>query len=106
MENKKKHFELRMKLMKNLRTFTLFMLLGTIAFAVSSCSDDDDSTKFDYGTVTGIVTDENNTPIGGVAVTISDVEGSTTTGADGKYSFPNVPIDKRAITFTLNSATL
>lgn len=100
MENKKKNFELRMKLMKNLWTFTLFMLLGTIAFTVSSCSDDDDSTKLDYGTVTGIVTDENNTPIGGVAVTISDVEGSTTTGADGKYSFPNVPMDKRAITFT------
>jgi len=100
MENKKNYFELRMKLMKNLWTFTLFMLLGTIAFTVSSCSDDDDSTKLDYGTVTGIVTDENNTPIGGVAVTISDVEGSTTTGADGKYSFPNVPMDKRAITFT------
>lgn len=100
MKNKKNYFELRMKLMKNLRTFTLFMLLGTIAFTVSSCSDDDDSTKFDYGTVTGIVTDENNTPISGVVVTISDVEGSTTTGADGKYSFPNVPMDKRAITFT------
>ena len=100
MENKKNYFELRMKLMKNLWTFTLFMLLGTIAFTVSSCSDDDDSTKLDYGTVTGIVTDENNTPIGGVAVTISDVEGATTTGADGKYSFPNVPMDKRAITFT------
>lgn len=100
MENKKNYFELRMKLMKNLWTFTLFMLLGTIAFTVSSCSDDDDSTKLDYGTVTGLVTDENNTPIGGVAVTISDVEGSTTTGADGKYSFPNVPMDKRAITFT------
>lgn len=89
-----------MKLMKNLRTFTLFMLLGTISFTVSSCSDDDDSTKFDYGTVTGIVTDENNMPIGGVAVTISDVEGSTTTGVDGKYSFSNIPMDKRAITFT------
>ena len=73
MENKKNYFELRMKLMKNLWTFTLFMLLGTIAFTVSSCSDDDDSTKLDYGTVTGLVTDENNTPIGGVAVTISDV---------------------------------
>ena len=99
-EKQKKNFELRMKLMKNLRTFTLFMLLGTIAFTVSSCSDDDDSTEFDYGTVTGIVTDENNTPINGVAVTISDVEGFTTTDADGKYSFSNVPMDKRAITFT------
>lgn len=100
MKNKKLYFELRMKLMKNLRTFTLFMLVGTIMFTASSCSDDDDSTKFDYGTVTGIVTDESNTPVSGVTVTISDVEGSTTTGADGKYSFPNVPMDKRAITFT------
>ena len=100
MKNKKLYFELRMKLMKNLRTFTFFMLVGAIAFTTSSCSDDDDSTKSDYGTVTGMVTDENNTPINGVAVTISDVEGSTATGADGKYSFSNVPMDKRTITFT------
>ena len=100
MKNKKLYFELRMKLMKNLRTFTFFMLVGAIAFTTSSCSDDDDSTKSDYGTVTGMVTDENNTSISGVAVTISDVEGSTATGADGKYSFSNVPMDKRTITFT------
>ena len=100
MKNKKLYFELRMKLMKNLRTFTFFMLAGAIAFTTSSCSDDDDSTKSDYGTVTGMVTDENNTSISGVAVTISDVEGSTATGADGKYSFSNVPMDKRTITFT------
>lgn len=100
MKNKKLYFELRMKLMKNLRTFTFFMLVGAIAFTTSSCSDDDDSTKSDYGTVTGMVTDENNTPISGVAVTISDVEGSTATGADGKYSFSNAPMDKRTITFT------
>ena len=91
MKNKKLYFELRMKLMKNLRTFTFFMLVGVIAFTTSSCSDDDDSTKSDYGTVTGMVTDENNASISGVAVTISDVEGSTATGADGKYSFSNVP---------------
>lgn len=100
MKNKKLYFELRMKLMKNLRTFTFFMLVGVIAFTTSSCSDDDDSTKSDYGTVTGMVTDENNASISGVAVTISDVEGSTATGADGKYSFSNVPMDKRTITFT------
>ena len=63
MKNKKLYFELRMKLMKNLRTFTFFMLAGAIAFTTSSCSDDDDSTKSDYGTVTGMVTDENNTPL-------------------------------------------
>lgn len=99
MKNKKLYFELRMKLMKNLRTFTLFMLVGTIVFTASSCSDDDDSTKFDSGTVTGIVTDESNMPVSDVTVTISDVEGSATTGTDGKYSFPSVPMDKRAITF-------
>lgn len=100
MKNKKLYFELRMKLMKNLRTFTLFMLVGTIVFTASSCSDDDDSAKFDSGTVTGIVTDENSLPISDVTITISDVEGSATTGTDGKYSFSNVPMDKRAITFT------
>ena len=49
MKNKKLYFELRMKLMKNLRTFTFFMLAGAIAFTTSSCSDDDDSTKSEYG---------------------------------------------------------
>lgn len=100
MKNKKLYFELRMKLMKNLRLFTFFTLVGAIVLTISSCSDDDDSTKSDYGTVTGIITDENNTPISGVTVTISDVEGATTTGSDGKYTFSNVPMDKRAITFT------
>ena len=74
--------------------------MWAIVLTISSCSDDDDSTKSDYGTVTGIITDENNTPISGVTVTISDVEGATTTGSDGKYTFSNVPMDKRAITFT------
>lgn len=89
-----------MKRIRILRTFMFAILLGTIVSVVSSCSDDDESTKFDYGTVTGIVTDENDMPISDVTVTVSDVEGSVTTGTDGKYTFQNVPMDKRAITFT------
>lgn len=89
-----------MKRIRILRTFVFAFLLGTIVSFASSCSDDDDSVKVDYGTVNGIVTDLQGNPVSGVDVTISDVEGSVTSGADGKFSFPNVSMEKHAVSFT------
>lgn len=89
-----------MKRIRILRTFMFVFLLGTIVSFASSCSDDDESAKVDYGTVSGIVTDLDGNPIEGVAVTISDTEGSATTGADGKYTFSNVSMEKHAVIFT------
>ncbi|WP_029906843.1 carboxypeptidase-like regulatory domain-containing protein [Prevotella sp. 10(H)] len=88
-----------MKRIRILRTFVFAVLLGTIV-SFASCSDDDESVNVDFGTVTGTVTDLMDNPISGVTVTISDVEGSVTTGSDGKYSFPNVSMEKHAVSFT------
>ncbi|NDV77594.1 carboxypeptidase-like regulatory domain-containing protein [Dysgonomonas sp. 511] len=88
-----------MKRIRILRTFMFAFLLGTIVSLASSCSDDDDSTIVGYGTVSGTVTDLMGSPISGVEVTITDVEGSATTGSDGKYTFSNVSMEKHAVSF-------
>jgi len=89
-----------MKRIRILRTFVFAFLLGTIVSFASSCSDDDDSVKVGSGTVSGIISDLLGNPISGVEVTISDVEGSVTSGSDGKFTFPNVSMEKHAVLFT------
>ncbi len=89
-----------MKRIRILRTFVFAVLLGAIASVAGSCSDDDEKVNVGNGTVTGIVTDIAGTPLADVAVTVSDMEGSVNTGVDGKYTFQNVPMDKRAVVFT------
>lgn len=88
-----------MKRIRLLRTFVFAFLLGAIVSFASSCSDDNDSLKIDYGIVSGTVTDLTGNPISGVEVTISDVEGSVTTESDGKYSFSNISMEKHAVIF-------
>lgn len=89
-----------MKRIRILRTFVFAVLLGAIASVAGSCSDDDEKVNVGIGTVTGIVTDITGTPLADVTVTVSDMEGSVSTGVDGKYTFQNVPMDKRAVVFT------
>lgn len=90
-----------MKRIRILRTLMFAFLLGSIVSLASSCSDDDDkSENVGLGVVSGTVTDLDGIPISGVAVTVSGIEGSVSTGSDGKYTFPNVPMDKHAVVFT------
>lgn len=89
-----------MNLTKILRTFLFAALLGTLIFIVSSCSKDDESVNIVYGTVTGIVLDELEKPIADVTITVSGVEGTVTSGSDGKYSFGNVPVGSHAVSFS------
>jgi len=89
-----------MKRIRILRTFAFALLLSTIVSFASSCSDDDDVKNVGNGTVSGIVTDDANAPIPDVTVTVSGMEGSTSTAADGKYTFPNVSMEKHAVIFT------
>lgn len=91
-----------MKASKILRTFAFAALLGGAVITTVSCTDKEEQAT-EFGTVTGIVTDEYeaNAPIAGVTVTLKDLEGSATTGSDGKYTFPNVPIGSSyAVVFT------
>lgn len=89
-----------MNLTKILRTFLVAALLGSLVFIVSSCNDDDKATSVDYGTVTGVVTDDNGAAVAGVTVALTGVDGTVTTGADGKYVMSNVPIESHAVTFS------
>ncbi|MCD7970107.1 MAG: carboxypeptidase-like regulatory domain-containing protein [Alistipes sp.] len=76
------------------------MLIGLFAVATVSCSDDDENGNVGYGTVTGIVTDYEDTPLDGVTVSVQDMDATATTASDGSYTIQNVPMDSRVITFT------
>lgn len=88
-----------MRRVKHLKNFVLTALLGIMIPIMSSCSDDENSDVVGLGTVTGMIVDDFNAPVSGVTVTITDVEGSVTTGADGKFIFENVPMNRHAVTF-------
>ncbi|MDL2213195.1 carboxypeptidase-like regulatory domain-containing protein [Bacteroides sp. OttesenSCG-928-J23] len=89
-----------MRRIKHVKTFVLAALLGIMIPMMSACSDDENSETVGLGTVTGMIVDDFNDPVSGVTVTITDMEGSETTGSDGKFTFTNVPMDRHAITFT------
>ncbi|MDR0729283.1 MAG: carboxypeptidase-like regulatory domain-containing protein [Prevotellaceae bacterium] len=99
-----------MKAPKFLRTFVFVALLSGAVTTMVSCSEDDDNGGItEFGTVTGTVTDEyDGAPIDGVTVTatITDETGratpigtSVTTGSDGKYTLPNVPVRIVSVSF-------
>lgn len=91
-----------MELIKNLRAFMFAVLLGTVvSFAITSCSDDnDDSTSYAHGTVSGTVTDEVGNPIEGASVVVSGVDNVVTTDNEGFFSVSNVTVQSHSITFT------
>ena len=90
-----------MKKLTKIRRILAFAIMISIAAIISSCSEDNESVTNEVGTVSGTVTDENTgNPIAGVAVTITDVDGTATTGNDGKYTFENVPIGSHAVVFS------
>ncbi|MBQ2225728.1 MAG: carboxypeptidase regulatory-like domain-containing protein, partial [Prevotella sp.] len=81
--------------------FAVFLLLGCLSFLVCSCSDDDNvSANYSTGTVTGIITDDYNTPLEGVAVKVEGTELTTVTNAEGEYTLNGVSVQKNVITFS------
>lgn len=72
------------------------MLLGTLA----SCEKNPQEDNSNKGTIVGTVVDNLDNPVDGVTVTIKDVEGTAVTGADGTFTFKNVPVAKQSLTFT------
>lgn len=89
-----------MKSVKNLRAFLLAALLGTVvSLAITSCSDDnEDSTSYMQGTVSGTVTDEVGNPIEGAKVVVSEINDTVTTDNDGFFSVSNVTVKSHSIT--------
>ena len=67
---------------------------------VQSCSDSDsDGGAVGNGTVSGIVTDEQENPIDGVKVSLHATGASVTTNSAGEYSLPNVPMTSGIIVY-------
>ncbi|MDD3077695.1 MAG: carboxypeptidase-like regulatory domain-containing protein [Paludibacter sp.] len=80
-----------------LRLFLIAAVLGTFVFITGSCSKDDVETNF--GTVTGIVSDELGMPVTGASVTISGIDSTATTDSEGQYTINNVSIEAHSIKF-------
>jgi hypothetical protein len=91
-----------MKLFKFLQIFAFAALLGgAITMTVSCKEDDENQGGNELGTITGTVTDvANGNPIADITVTVSGMDGTVTTGSDGKYTVTNVTIESHAITFS------
>lgn len=82
------------------RFIVLLVSLGTLASLAGSCKDDEDSTNAALGAISGKVVDGDGQPVSGVAITVTDVEGTVTSGSDGTYTVPNVTVETHAVVFT------
>lgn len=85
-----------------LRSFMYVVLLGICIVSLSSCKEDDDPVRIEFGTITGTVTDESGQPIPEVTVTVSGIDEedqTATTGADGSYTVENVSLKTHAVSF-------
>ena len=88
-----------MKRLFNLLTTVL--LLGCVAWVATACSDDDNGkTNLGTGTVTGIITDDYDSPLEGVGVAIEGGSATATTNGSGEFTLNNVAKDKAILTFT------
>lgn len=85
-----------------LRTF-LYVICLVSSFALLSCDDDEEPASPTVGSITGVVTNVDGTPIPDVTVTVSGVneeDVSATTGSDGSFALENVSVKLHAVTFS------
>ncbi len=76
-------------------------LFALLAFTLSACGGGGAGVISVTGTVTGQVTNlDTNSPVAGASVSRSSGSPSTTTGADGRYTLPNVPTGLQTIVAT------
>lgn len=76
--------------------FLFWLILG--ALSLSSCTEEEEITQ---GDIVGVVTDAANgtQPLSGVQVSILPNGASTSTGSDGKFSFPKLEAGEYKIQF-------
>ena len=89
-----------MKLLRRMQIIGFASLLVGAIFVLNSCKNDDGTQSLGVGTIVGTVTEaENDSPIAGVEVSVSGVEGTVSTGSDGRYTVNNVSIASHAVSF-------
>lgn len=80
-----------------MKLIRLAVLLCGVAFAAVSCKDDNSEKILSYGTVSGVVTDDDGAPIGGATISVSDVAQSVQTDADGSYSISEISNERHSV---------
>ena len=97
-----------MKLNQISRALALFFITCGFSFGFASCEDENKGSSddnFAKGTIEGVVTDAQSNPLADVTVTLMktnalrDVEATTRSAADGSFSFSNVPMTSRFLSF-------
>lgn len=82
-----------------MKIFALSALLGVVA--MTSCKEDENTAENDLGSIVGTVTDEvSGEGVADVTVAVSNVDGTVTTGSDGKYTVTNVSVATHSVTFS------
>ncbi|MCI9285537.1 MAG: carboxypeptidase regulatory-like domain-containing protein [Muribaculaceae bacterium] len=90
-----------MKLKNLFKAIGLTALFMGMATMVQSCSDDDkNGGPLEFGSVTGVVTDEFDAPLEGVTVTNDENETTALTDAAGKFTIENISVGSHIITFS------
>lgn len=91
-----------MQIAKTIKAIGMVVFLGVCSVFATGCSDNDDpsSRSAGSGTVSGVVTDEQQNPVSGVAVGMPDTGISTETDASGKYTLAGVPMASGIISFS------
>ena len=84
------------------RLTAYFFGICFLALSNLSCSGDEDNTTTNLGNgdVSGIITDDKNTPLSGVTVTVNDADISDITDDSGCYYLKGVPIGKHILSFS------
>lgn len=85
---------------KLFNVLTAVFLFGCLAWVATSCSDDDEKGGLGTGTVSGIITDDYDAPLEGVAVKLEGGTATATTNANGEFTLNEVAKDKAILTFT------
>lgn len=77
------------------------LLLGCFAMSSVSCQPQsvNEEGPLEKGTIDGTVRDDLMQPIADAVITVSGVEGTFKSAADGTFSISDVTVDKHLVTF-------
>lgn len=89
-----------MRFSKLLKLLGHAVFMGCMALVAVSCSDDENGVEnVGHGVVSGIVTDEQETPLEGVSVSLPATGSKTVTDSRGQYTLSDVPMTSGIVLF-------